>query len=472
MSHSPGSEELIESNSVGQVDPANRHGRVRDLFTLWFSTNIAPLPIVTGAMSIQVFDLSLVWAICAIVVGHMIGGIVLGLASAQGPQLGLPQMLQSRGQFGRYGALLVVVIAAILYVGFFISNCVLAGKSIHTMVPAMPLEGAILTGACAATLIGILGYNFIHTLNRLGTWVMGFGLLGGFVFLFINGLPEGFASRGGFNIAGWLAMASLGAIWQMSFAPYTSDYSRYLPEDVGIWKPFIATYSGAVLGTSLCFIFGTLVALTVAPDADIMGAVKGATGEFGPVLMVLFILSIISHNALNLYGAVLALITSVQTFAADWTPSRRARVVLSGVLLIACCAVAVTAPADFIAKFMKLILAMMIVLVPWATLNLMDFYIVQRMRYHVPSLFAQDGGIYGRYNPNAVTAYLIGIIVQLPFISTPIYTGPVVAYLDGADLSWLVCIIVTAPLYWLLARRDTPYRRQQISTLSRWASAN
>lgn len=467
MSHNNAPQELVESNSVGQVADADRHGRVRDLFTLWFSTNIAPLPIVTGAMAVQVFHLSIGWAICAILVGHLLGGIVLGLASAQGPQMGLPQMLQSRGQFGRYGALLVVVIAAVLYIGFFISNCVLAGKSIHTVAPDLPLPAAVLIGACAATLIGILGYNFIHTLNRIGTWVMGIGLLAGFIALFANGLPADFASRGGFNLAGWLAMASLGAIWQISFAPYTSDYSRYLPRNVGIWKPFIATYCGAVLGTSLCFIFGTLVALAVSAETDTMEAVKQSTGVFGPVLMVLFILSIISHNALNLYGAVLALITSVQTFAADWAPSRQARVALSAILLVACCVVAVTAPADFIARFMQLILAMMIVLVPWAVINLADFYLVQKQRYHIPSLFDATGGIYGRFNPNAVSAYAIGILVQLPFAVTPIYTGPIAIKLDGADLSWLVAIVVTLPLYLLLSSRDTVYRRKQISALAR-----
>ncbi|WP_230125710.1 hypothetical protein, partial [Pseudomonas sp. Bi70] len=40
--------------------------------------------------------------------------------------------------------------------------------------------------------------------------------------------------------------------------------------------------------------------------------------------------------------------------------------------------VAVSAPADFISRFMQLILAMMIVLVPWAVINLADFYLVQK----------------------------------------------------------------------------------------------
>ena len=46
---------LIENHTVDYVPLAERHGKARDLFTLWFSTNIAPLPIVTGAMVFRCF---------------------------------------------------------------------------------------------------------------------------------------------------------------------------------------------------------------------------------------------------------------------------------------------------------------------------------------------------------------------------------------------------------------------------------
>ncbi|MDQ9351173.1 cytosine permease, partial [Escherichia coli] len=78
---------------------------------------------------------------------HLVGGVVIALASAQGPQLGIPQMVQSRGQFGRYGALLIVFFTALIYVGFFISNIVLAGKTIHGITPSVPMPGAIVIGA-------------------------------------------------------------------------------------------------------------------------------------------------------------------------------------------------------------------------------------------------------------------------------------------------------------------------------------
>ncbi len=81
--------------------------------------------------------------------GIMVGGLVIALASAQGPRMGIPQMVQSRGQFGRYGALLIVFFAALIYIGFFISNIVLAGKSIVGIAPSVPVPASILIGRSA-----------------------------------------------------------------------------------------------------------------------------------------------------------------------------------------------------------------------------------------------------------------------------------------------------------------------------------
>ena len=93
MTSAANSAPLIEKHTIGYVPPQDRHGKGRDLFTLWFGGNIAPLPIVTGALGVQLFHLNLVWGIVAILVGHLVGGVLMALHSAQGPQMGIPQMI-------------------------------------------------------------------------------------------------------------------------------------------------------------------------------------------------------------------------------------------------------------------------------------------------------------------------------------------------------------------------------------------
>ncbi|MBW0445703.1 purine-cytosine permease family protein [Paraburkholderia phenoliruptrix] len=451
---------LIEKHTIGYVPPEDRHGKVRDLFTLWFGGNIAPLPIVTGALGVQIFHLNLLWGIVAIVVGQLVGGVLMALHSAQGPQMGIPQMIQSRAQFGSWGALLVTVIAGVMYVGFFASNIVLAGKSLHGIENGVSVPAGIVIGALGSGLIGIIGYRFIHILNRIGTWVLGIGICVGFVYILTHVATDDFFTRGGFNIAGWLATVSLSALWQIAFAPYVSDYSRYLPENVRVSSTFWATYLGCTIGSTLAFVFGAVAVLALPPGADAMDAVKTATGPLGSLMLVLFLLSVISHNALNLYGAVLAVITSLQTFAYRWTPTARARAVLSIVILLACCYFAIGASTNFVGNLVDLVLALLVVLVPWTAINLIDFYVIHKGRYDIGSIFKVDGGIYGRFNPQALIAYAIGILVQIPFMNTPMYAGPVPKYLDGADLSWVIGLVLTSPLYYWLATRDTQYRRK------------
>ena len=55
--------------------------------------------------------------------------------------------------------------------------------------------------------------------------------------------------------------------------------------------------------------------------------------------------------------------------------------------------------------------------------------------------------------------YLIGIMVQLPFLATSFYTGPLVEPLGGVDISWIVGLLVPALLYYSLgqaSRRRAP----------------
>ncbi|MEJ7704262.1 MAG: cytosine permease [Geodermatophilaceae bacterium] len=50
-------------------------------------------------------------------IGNIAGGIVMALHSAQGPRMGIPQMISSRAQFGVYGACLPLILVVLMYLG-------------------------------------------------------------------------------------------------------------------------------------------------------------------------------------------------------------------------------------------------------------------------------------------------------------------------------------------------------------------
>ena len=104
----------VEQRSYDYVPLNERRGKPRHLFSVWFGENIQVLAVVTGSLGV-VLGLGLMWTIVAIVVGNVVGALFMAFHSAQGPKLGLPQMIQSRAQFGYHGGLLPTVIALFMY---------------------------------------------------------------------------------------------------------------------------------------------------------------------------------------------------------------------------------------------------------------------------------------------------------------------------------------------------------------------
>jgi purine-cytosine permease-like protein len=362
----------LELSTIQPIPASERHGTAGDLFTVWFGSNLMLLTIVTGGLAVTVFALPFGWAAAALAVGNLIGAVFMALHAAQGPTLGVPQMIQTRGQFGSLGSLLVVGIVLIMYVGFLSSNLVLGGEALASLVSgASDVPGIALVGVLSV-IAAIFGYDLIHAYTRWMTYVSGLvlGITAAWI-IWVHGLPADFLQRNEFNWSGFLGSVSAAALWQIAYAPYVSDYSRYMPQGTGSRPAFWASYWGCTLGSLLPMVLG-----------------------------------------------------------------------------------AVLGKAAFLVNYEHFILLLLYVLVPWTAINLVDYYLLRHGVYDVPSFFRQDGGIYGRINVAAVTCYGVGILVQLPFIDSALFTGPVARAMGGIDLSWIVGLAVTSPAYYWMAKRS------------------
>jgi purine-cytosine permease-like protein len=63
------------------------------------------------------------------------------------------------------------------------------------------------------------------------------------------------------------AAVTTGVLWQIAYAPYGSDYSRYMSPDKGVRAVFWYSYSGVVLGSAAPMMIGALVGL-VSTSSD------------------------------------------------------------------------------------------------------------------------------------------------------------------------------------------------------------
>src|ERR1700681_4443736 len=153
---------FIEKRSIDYVPLAERHGKVWHLWPVWFAGDANLATLAVGVLGITLGG-NLLWTSVAVVAGCALGTFFMAFHSTQGPQLGLPQMIQSRPQFGYNGALLVWTVALIAYIGYNAFNQVLATQALHQLWPAIPATSAlaIILFAIAALGVAAVGYDSI-----------------------------------------------------------------------------------------------------------------------------------------------------------------------------------------------------------------------------------------------------------------------------------------------------------------------
>ena len=444
----------LEQMTIQPIALDQRHGTARDLFTVWFGSNLMLLTLVTGGLAVTEFRLSFIWAVAGLSIGNLLGAVFMALHAAQGPTLGVPQMVQTRGQFGSYGSLLVVGIVIVMYVGFLASNLVLSGEAFASVsLGISELQGLILVGVLSVV-VTIFGYDLIHAYARMMSYVAGAVLaLAAIWIVWVHGLPPDFLRRNGFNVAGLLSAISVAALWQIAYAPYVSDYSRYMPPDTGVRPAFWASYWGCTLGSLLPMILGAVVGLAMPEHGSLIVGLATLTHGIAPLVVVVLAVGVAAANAMNLYCGALSTLTVGQTLFPSWSPGATARTITAIILFCLALAAALLGKDSFLVNYTNFILLLLYVLVPWTAINLVDYYVLRHGQYDVASFLRRDGGIYGRVNGVAVGCYVFGILIQVPFMSTPLYTGPVALALGRADLSWIIGLAVTAPVYLWLSRR-------------------
>jgi NCS1 family nucleobase:cation symporter-1 len=461
----------LELHTIQPIALDERHGTAADLFTVWFGSNLMLLTIVTGGLAVTVFALPFDWAVVGLTLGNLIGAVFMALHSAQGPTLGVPQMVQTRGQFGSLGSLLVVGIVLVMYLGFLSSNLVLGGEALSSLASGLTDTPGIALVGVLSVIAAIFGYDLIHAYARVMTYVSGTVLALTLVWiLFVHGLPSDFMARNTFSVLGLLGSISAAALWQIAYAPYVSDYSRYMPRETGARSAFWASYWGCTLGSLLPMILGAIVGLATPPGVTLMQGLAALTHGIAPLVLIVFSIGIAAANAMNLYCGSLSAATFGQTLLPGWSPGAWARAAIAVTLFGLSLAGALLGKSSFIMNYTDFILLLLYVLVPWTAINLVDYYLVRHGQYDVESFFRQDGGIYGRVNRVAVGCYVFGILVQLPFVSTPLYTGPIARALGGVDIAWIIGLVLTSPLYYWLAKRSQARQNAREASLPAAAS--
>lgn len=450
------SKPLIERRSINYIPEAERHGKLYSQFTLWLGANLQITAIVTGALAV-VLGGDVFWSLIGLLIGQLLGGAVMALHAAQGPKLGLPQMISSRVQFGVYGAAIPIVLVCLMYLGFTATGTVLSGQALGQLFGVSDSAG-ILIFASVIVLATVLGYRVIHFIGRLASII---GVIA-FVYLFSRLMTQtdvgALLQIRHFSWSSFLLAVSLAASWQIAFGPYVADYSRYLPSKTSSVKTFLAVGAGSVIGAQVAMVLGVFAAAMANGQfagrevAYIVGL--GGSGATAALLYFSIAFGKVTISTLNSYGSFMCIATIISGFRGHVEVTPRQRLVFVLLIVGAATLVALLGQHSFLGAFKSFILFLLAFFTPWSAVNLVDYYLITRERYDVPALADPDGR-YGRWNLPGISVYVIGVLVQLPFIATKFYTGPLVDYLGGVDISWIIGLVVPAVLYYLVARRSS-----------------
>ncbi|HVB43038.1 MAG TPA: cytosine permease [Streptosporangiaceae bacterium] len=443
----------VETRHIDMIPAAARHGRPWHQFAFWWGGNVNVFNVVLGAIVVSI-GLPLWWALAAIALGTATGALLIALHATQGPRLGVPQTIQSRAQFGFYGSAFLFPAVLFINIGFIAAQFVIQAQVMHGVTTALTIPQWILVLAVPAVVIGIFGYRWIHRVMQATAIVVGISL----VVMLTEGLRYGTLPAHELSLARppaglFAAGVALLVIDLLSFGPFVSDYTRYLPAQTDGRRLFWAIYAGNVLATFFsCAVGAYLAALLPA-----LGPVAAIGKVSGPWALIVMAFSLVNAGTFNAYTGAF----QVLAFAGMW---RRFRPESAAVRLLPFClvmaagaAVALAGYTSFVANLSNFLDVLLVLFIPWSAVNLADYFIIRRARYDVGAFFL-PGSAYGNLAWRGLLAYTAGLAAEWPFVSQPDYTGPLVKHLGGADISWLIGWIISAAVY-LILMRDTAASR-------------
>jgi nucleobase:cation symporter-1, NCS1 family len=443
----------LEVRSIDYVPRSERHGKPWHLGAVWFVGNAELVSFATGPIGISL-GLNFAWTAVAIVLGTLLGTLFMAFHSAQGPKLGLSQMIQSRAQFGYLGALLPIVAVLFVTIGYGVFDTVLGGEVFNATIRTGTKTSYVLF-IVLALLLGALGYNVIHRFSRWASllYIVNFGLFTVLALVDINLPAEQTSLSGTFKSGPFLIVLGVLMSYNLTWAPYVSDYSRYLPASSSTSSTFWWTFWGAAIGTTWPATMGALVG-AAHPDLSPVAAVKEVADSlfqgWGAWTLILMAPTLIAAATLGIYTASLSALAAVDV-GKRIKSGLNTRVVAVLCVAVVMLGVTLLIPEDFLSSYSAFLTLALYFLIPWTAVNLVDFFLVRKGQYAIKEIF-NPNGIYGRWGWRGLVAYLVGLAVMIPFFSTTIFTGPVASAIGGGDLSPFIGFPVASILYYLFSR--------------------
>jgi NCS1 family nucleobase:cation symporter-1 len=432
----------IEGHGIEPIPTAARYGSVYRLFTVWFTPNLVPAAFALGAL-VAIVGLGFWSGLAAIIVGNVIGSAVVAVLGTMGPKLGLGQIPITRLSFGK-SVVVPGLINWVSTIAWDAINAFFGAYAIQVLTGnAVPFWlGLLLVVVCQAGL-SVVGYEAIHTFEKYAA--IGLAIL--FAVVTVALLPKAnFGMAGtGETLGTFILATTIVGSFNLGWALYASDYSRYLPAATPSFRVALFAFVGILVSAAWIeflglAVFGAVTNGTADPVHQIDALLGG--GLISAVAMVAIFFGTVAVNAMNDYSGSLSLL------AAGIKVWRPVSALIVGVLSFL--ATLWLYSQNFNQTFENYLLLITYWIGPWAAILLVDWQL-RRMSAsgadHVSNFDLLPSGW------NALIALVVGFVVSIPFMNQTLFTGPAATALGGADITYVVGFIVAGAAYWVLEKR-------------------
>ncbi len=448
-------------HSIEPIPEADKDSTGPQQMWIWAGANIAPINWALGALGI-VLKLGLWETITVIVLGNIVGCAIFAAFTVMGHKTGVNQMVLSRSAFGRRGAYLPSLLMFLMTLGWIGVNTYFPVKIAVAILGQFGIGDTWLTNFVVVSVvmviqvvIGIYGFYAIRTFEKYTVPITAVIMALMSVLAWTRPGVVNWGLTSSLPPAAHLAMLSLlttaiGVGWGISWVTWASDYSRFVPRRVSSSSVFWYSYLGMFVPTVWLAILGATVASTTM-DTDPAKMVSAVFGGATSILVLLLVLhGPIATNILNVYSAALAALSM------GLRVSRTAIALVAGVVGYLVTIYFVFQPS-FAKAFDNWMISLLLWMSPWAGVVLADFFVARKGHIDVDALYqAPRRSAYGDVNWGAIVAFVAGLVAGWSVEDglVPALQGPIATkLLAGADLSWLVGIVVAGGLYLALGRR-------------------
>jgi NCS1 family nucleobase:cation symporter-1 len=448
----------VERRGFDHIPEGERGMTLRETGYFWVGTNANLFFLSVGVIALGL-GLNVWEALVAVVLGTSLF-VAVGVASIGGVRSGLPTMTFTRAAFGSRGNLPNGVLTWAALVAFEAINCIFGVFALLALMSQLGWDNPGDVGKVLATVlvlgtsaaIAVYGHATMVYLQRF--FAVALTLVLALVLAYTVGGVDWTATvherLGAWEtLAGILAAGAVVASGPISYLFNAPDFVRYLPGRTSsrsiVWT--VALSSGLI--ALLLSVMGVLL----ASRGDMSDPIAGVDPFVPGWVFVLFILAAAGGSIAN---NVVAYYSSGLCLQSIGLPLKRYQATALDTAVSTAMVLYIVFVRDFTTVLHDFVALLVVWLGPFGAVWITDG-LMRRWRYdpagiHDVTRRSEYWGWHG-FNLRGWLALSVGVVVCLLTMNAPIFHGPVSDVLAGADFTWTLGPLVSAGVYWAIARR-------------------